>query len=321
MPLFPQLERLFWLHRRIKEKAFPNARRLAEHFEVSEKTARRDIALLRDRFQAPLAFDRRGNGYYYEDEFYELPCLPASQQEILCLLLARRLLDHAAGGFIGRELDSLKEKIFSAECRLGFTPETARSAFSAAWSGHAPAEEEIFRLAAWALLNHRPVRFDYCSPQTNRTTRREAEPHHLQHYIGSWVLIAFCRRRDAWRKFFLSRMSGLQTLEATFEPRPECQWRPLLDAAFGLFHGDETLPVTLRFTPFRARWVREQYWHPAQQITERPDGGLELTLPVADFREIKMRILQFGTDCEVVTPEGLREEVREEIERMGLVYK
>jgi predicted DNA-binding transcriptional regulator YafY len=152
-------------------------------------------------------------------------------------------------------------------------------------------------------------------------SHREAEPHHLQHYMASWVLTAFCRQRTAWRKFYLSRMNALHPLEPAFEPRPECQWRPLLDSAFGLFQGDDTIAVTLRFTPFRARWVRLQLWHPAQQMTERPDGSLDLTLPVADFREIKMKILQFGADCEVVAPEGLRKEVRNEIEKMDDLYR
>jgi predicted DNA-binding transcriptional regulator YafY len=168
---------------------------------------------LRDRFRVPLAFDHRRNGYFYEEPFHELPCLPASQQEVLCLLLARQLLENTAGGYIGRELDSLKEKVFAAECSLGFTPETAQNAFSAVWSGHSPAQEETFRLTAWALINRRPIQFDYHSPITDQTTHREAEPHHLQHYMASWVLTAFCRQRNAWRKFYLSRMNALRPLE------------------------------------------------------------------------------------------------------------
>ncbi len=321
MPVFPQLERLFWMHQQIKDHRYPNAPRLAEQFEVSEKTAQRDVACLRDRLCAPLEFDHRRNGYYYDDPFYELPCLPASQQEVLCLLMARRLLDQAAGGYIGRELESLKEKIFAAESRIGLTPEAAQRVFSATWSGYSPAQEETFRLTSWALIHHRPIRFDYHSPIADETTYRIAEPHHLQHYMASWVLTAFCRNRHAWRKFYLARMDNLRTLEPPFEPRPESEWRPLLDSAFGLFQGDDTTAVTLRFTPFRARWIREQHWHPAQQLSELPGGGLELTLPAADFREIKMRVLQFGADCEVIEPEALRREIEQEIEKLGRLYR
>ena len=41
---------------------------------------------------------------------------------------------------------------------------------------------------------------------------------------------------------------------------------------------------------------------------------------MADFREIKMKILQFGADVEVIAPEELREEVRQEIDKMAKLY-
>jgi predicted DNA-binding transcriptional regulator YafY len=77
----------------------------------------------------------------------------------------------------------------------------------------------------------------------------------------------------------------------------------------------------LRFKGFRARWVPEQLWHQAQEVRETVDGGIELCFPVADFREVKLMILQFGADVEVVAPEVLRDEIREEIARMKALYR
>ncbi|MDA8308575.1 MAG: WYL domain-containing protein, partial [Deltaproteobacteria bacterium] len=74
------------------------------------------------------------------------------------------------------------------------------------------------------------------------------------------------------------------------------------------------------FNEFRSRWVREQLWHPAQQLSETEDGGIEITFPVADFREVKMMILQFGADVRVVSPAELREEIAAEAERMRGMY-
>ena len=62
-------------------------------------------------------------------------------------------------------------------------------------------------------------------------------------------------------------------------------------------------------------------WHPAQTTKELPDGGLDLSFPVADFREVKLKILQFGADVEVVEPKELREEVKNEIKKMKKIYK
>lgn len=321
MALFPQMERVFWFDGQLKRRRYPNAARLAEKFEVSGKTAQRDIALLRDRLMAPIEYDPFHKGYHYTADHFELPYLPASQHEVLCLLAARQLLQHAAGGFISRELESLGEKLFAAAGEVGLNPVTVARAFSATWSGYTPAHEEAFRQTAWALVKRRLIAFTYRSPRTDEVTLRTAEPHHLQHYMASWVLISWCHHRRAWRKFYLARMTNLTILDQTFEPRPETQWRPLLESAFGLFQGGKPTRVTLRFCPFRARWIRQQHWHPDQILAEQPDGCLELTLPVADFREIKMRILQFGADCEVIAPAALRDEIRAEIDKMAKVYR
>jgi len=319
--VFPQIERFFWFHDQVKAGRFPNAGRLAEQFEISHKTAQRDVTRLRDRLLAPLEYDATRKGYYYTSDHFELPYLPASQQEVLCLLLARKVLSQSAQGYISREIGSLLDKLYAAVRSAGLTPQNAESAFSATWIGYTPALELVFRQTAFALLKRQLIRFTYRSPATGNSTIRTAEPHHLQHYMASWVLTAWCRNRQDWRKFYLARMTDLEVLTQNFEPKPESQWRPLLDSTFGLFQGGPAVPVTLRFCPFRARWIRQQQWHPDQCLIEQPDGCLDLTVPVSDFREIKLQILQFGADVEVMAPEALRQEVISEIKRMGYLYQ
>ena len=112
-------------------------------------------------------------------------------------------------------------------------------------------------------------------------------------------------------------MRDVATLNEGFDPYPDSEWVPLLETAFGIFQAQSTQPVTLRFNPFRARWIREQVWHPDQNVIENPGGTLDLTIPVADFREIKMWILSFGADVTVLAPEALRNEVADEVRKMA----
>jgi predicted DNA-binding transcriptional regulator YafY len=55
-------------------------------------------------------------------------------------------------------------------------------------------------------------------------------------------------------------------------------------------------------------------------VEEQTDGSLILRFVVTDFREVKLRILQYGADVEVLAPEALRDEVRKEIGRMVTLY-
>jgi predicted DNA-binding transcriptional regulator YafY len=61
--------RIQWLHRKITEHSYPNAKRLAERFGISHRQAQRDVDFLRDKLGAPVAFDFIHNGFYYTADF------------------------------------------------------------------------------------------------------------------------------------------------------------------------------------------------------------------------------------------------------------
>jgi predicted DNA-binding transcriptional regulator YafY len=315
------MERYYWFDSRVRANLFPNARSIAEEFEISPRTARRNIEFMRDRLMAPLEYNPCRKGYRYTDESFSLPPLPVSQEELISILIARDLLSGSAQGLISRTIQSFGRKLFAAVDKSVFSEKRFKNTFSAVWNGHSPAQAHIFRTVLESLLRNRLLECDYSSPGTAQTTERRIEPHHLQHYMGSWVLIGYCRLRRDWRKFFLSRMSDPLLTGETFKTRPKEEWEPMLQSTFGIFQGGEEVPVTLRFNPFRARWIKEQMWHPAQTLKELPDSGLELSFPVVDFREVKLKILQFGADVQVMEPRELREEVKNEIEKMTKIYK
>lgn len=315
------LSRFYWFDQQVREGKYPNASHLSKQFEISKKTAQRQIDRMTWEYSAPLEYDSRRRGYYYEDGSFQLPSLQVSQEEVLALLLSRNLLSYVSEGLISRAISRFGKKLFSSIGGIGLSQAMLDESFSATWNGYSPAQAAIFQEASQALLHSKPLAFSYSSPASNKKTDRVVEPHHLQHYMGSWVLIAWCRKRSDWRKFYLSRMNGIQVGEDTFIRRPTKEWEHLMGKGFGIFQDKTTFPVTLRLTPFRARWIREQVWHPEQVMKELPDSGLELTFPAADLREVKLKVMQFGADVEVVEPEELRDLVREEIARMVEVYE
>src|SRR5262249_37360713 len=73
------------------------------------------------------------------------------------------------------------------------------------------------------------------------------------------------------------------------------------------------VPVTIRFAPRQARWIRERRWHRSARVQELLDGSLELHLRIAETSEIKRWVLQFGAEAEVVRPASLRRAVAEEL--------
>jgi len=72
--------------------------------------------------------------------------------------------------------------------------------------------------------------------------------------------------------------------------------------------------------PGGSRWVEAEQWHPHQKLSKSDSGELELEVPYHDPRELVGDVLRDGRDCEVVSPENLREAVAGEVRAMAGVY-
>ena len=92
----PTLERLQVIDLAVSRRAWPNARTLAQELEVTRRTIQRDIAFMR-RLHAPLEFDSVRNGYYYTDPSYRLGYFPATEGELVALLVAAQVMDQYRG--------------------------------------------------------------------------------------------------------------------------------------------------------------------------------------------------------------------------------
>ena len=313
-------ERFLWFHEEVQASRYPNAVRLADHFEYSPKQARRDIEFLIDRLGAPLEYDASRKGYFYTNDSFELPATWLTGDELIALLLARAALERLVSGRALPELDAVREKLASYGFLLpADTPDPA-----ALISVRSPAEARetpvVLGGCLHALIARRKLAIRYFAAGTGETTERLVHPYHLVHHDGGWHLIAYCELRDALRDFALVRTELLGEATDPFVRDPGFDPDTYLESSFGIFHGPGQHQVAVRFNPFRARWVRHQQWHREQRIEEHPDGSLTLRFPVSHFPEVKMEILKYGADCEVLAPPALRREIAEEGSRITALY-
>jgi predicted DNA-binding transcriptional regulator YafY len=93
----------------------------------------------------------------------------------------------------------------------------------------------------------------------------------------------------------------------------------MMSSAWGIIWG-EGVQVRLRFAADVAWRVRETKWHPSQQIDELPGGAVELTMSVASMMELGRWVRGWGDKVEVIAPDSLRQELREEALRIARNY-
>jgi proteasome accessory factor B len=67
--------------------------------------------------------------------------------------------------------------------------------------------------------------------------------------------------------------------------------------------------------------VREREWHESQELHDRPDGGLDLTLQLGALAEIEAWVLSWGADAEVLQPPEFRARLRATAARLLARYE
>lgn len=307
------LERIYSFHSRIQAGRYPNANDLSEEFEISPATAHRDIAYLRDRLLAPLQFDPKKNGYFYTAEGFRLPFEESPRIVLFLGVLSSMAAETGLEGLA--EIKQLKKKLTAmvADGKLSIDDK-----IHCEWIETEPVDGTIFSEVINGLLHDKQLLIQYTKHYSQPGENRFVEPLQLINYQGRWYLLAWCCLRKANRIFHLSRITEVsQTAKEIQHGMPPDD--DYLTGVFGIFKGKARFIATIRLTGMAAERVRQQHWHPKQSIKEE-EHGILLSLPVADDRELIMKILQFGDEAEVIAPQALREKIKIAINAMAERY-
>jgi len=310
------MERIAALDRAVRAGEYPNAVSFAGRVEVDPRTVQRDIEFLRDRFRAPLVFDRRRNGYAYSDPHYRLSFLDLGEDELIALFLAEGVLRQYHGTRYAADLARACRKIAA-----GVSADLA-SSHSFRISAPRPTDPVVHQALEKAIRDRRRLAILYYSASRDEETRREVDPMHLVNVDGQFYLVAFCHLRQCVRTFVPTRIRSIEATGAAFDPPASFDIDAYLADSFAVLRGDgdEAHRVRLRFTGEAVRYVRERRWHPSQSVEETPDGGLILSLTVGHLREVERFVLSWGHEAEVLEPSSFRSRVGQILTRAAARY-
>jgi predicted DNA-binding transcriptional regulator YafY len=184
--------------------------------------------------------------------------------------------------------------------------------------------ERVHRLTrAWAerrvvTLEYEPARY---APEA-AARQAVVRPYLLEPSLQTHALylIGWDETRDALRTFKVERIRDVALTPRTFELPEGDSGERAIRRAWDIIADQPPTEVVLRFAPSVAARVREATWHPTQQVGEEPDGSLTWRATVAGTIEIRLWILSWGDDVEVIAPDALRKDVARTHRRAGQQY-
>jgi len=298
-----------------------SAQALADRIGVSKRTVYRDVLAM--DMDAGLPIWNDGGRFGLDREAF-LPPLALTLHEATTLFLAARMLAKAS--------DEHDTELIGAFVKLAqiLPPVLAQhiEATVDAFSTTPPNDRftRVFRVLAEAWAGRRVVEIEYDAgaydptkrPRKTRVRPLAIEPSALTHAL---YLIGYDEGRKARRTFKVERiLTATLTPETFAAPEGASPARELL-RAWDVIADEEPVRVVIRFSVAVAKRAAETRWHPSQSLEPQEDGSLLWRGQVAGMREIRIWILGWGADAEVLEPKTLREEIAAELSRAAALYK
>ena len=135
-------------------------------------------------------------------------------------------------------------------------------------------------------------------------------------------VIGFSETRNAQRTMKIERIERVEVLKDTYTIPEDFDPTTFLADAWGIWYTDsKPVDVILKFHPRVAYRIHESRWHRSEQPPEELDNGYVIwRAKIAEPKEMLNWIRGWGSDVEVLAPEGLREVCKDEMKRLYQIY-
>jgi predicted DNA-binding transcriptional regulator YafY len=305
-----------WAMARLREGGPLKAGDLAKRFEISERTAYRDLDYLRDELRVPMEFDRQRRTFYLTEPTALISPVTLSRGEIVAVFFAERVLAQYRGTPFEDDLRSAFRKIQELlPEEVSVSPETLDDVLSLDIGPVNTPDPAVFADLLAALRLRRVAILRYRSLHSGRTTDRRIRPFHVFNLRGDWYVAAFDEARAAVRDFALHRIRRITMTTARYGIPGSFDRDRYLAEAFSIEKGAKPVEVVVRFGSRQARWIRERRWHRTARLQNAIDGGCTLRFRVSGLGEVRRWVMQFGPEAEVLAPSALRRQVAEDLAR------
>lgn len=282
---------------------------IARRVGVATRTVYRDLRALEDEVDVA-TWSEGGKWGVVSDAF--LPPLKLTLDEAMAVVLSARLMVRYVDKY-DPDLAAAFEKLEAVLPRplADFVERTldilAQHPTDEAFS------DRVHQLTrAWAERRVVTLRYEPAS-YTPDATAREAvvRPYLIEPSLQTHALylIGWDESRDALRTFKIERIRAVSLTPRTFEAPEGGVLEQALRRAWDIIADQPATEVALRFSPTVAARVAETTWHPDQRTSRAADGSLEWRATVSGTIEVRLWILSWGDDVEVLAPADLRDDV------------
>lgn len=209
-----RIDRLIAMLTTLQSKRYVTADFIADKYEISIRTVYRDLKALGE-IGVPIAFED-GRGYSILQGFFLPPVLLSSEEAnalILISSLSEKFADKTTKKHIENALNKIKAVLRTADKGKADNLQSQIKIYNPP-TNKEPAD--FLTDIQNAITNKTELEIEYVNNNSEQS-KRKIEPIGLTFYSNQWHLIAWCRKRSAYRDFKVNRISKLTNRQEPFK--------------------------------------------------------------------------------------------------------
>lgn len=288
---------------------------LAEKFEVSLRTIYRDLETINGA-GIPIASYSGADGGYEIMEQYRIDKQIVSAEELGEIATALKGMQASFDdGGMDRLLDKVGALLSKSEReRHAEAGETVLLNAGGIWARR-PSNKLAITTLRQASKSGEVVRFAYTKPEL-AAEERTVEPIGLAWKGYAWYLYAFCRSKQDYRVFRLSRMRDIRLTGESFARKDVTLEE--LDARWGGAN-EATVQLVLRFEPKAS--VRVEEYFDESEIARLDDGSLLVRAAQTENSWLYGMLFSYGTSVRILEPARIADIVKEQARLIYAMYE
>lgn len=257
-----------------------------DKLEISQRTLQRDLNEIRSLFDIDIQYNRKGGVYEIVESITEKP--------------------------IERIIESYE--IISA---LNYSEKVSQKLYLEQRKNQGT--EHLHGLL-YAIDNRFEVAFTHQSYWKEEQELRTVHPVAIKESQNRWYLICYDVTKKEIRNFALDRILTLKITDKKFTAIP-FDVSKYYQHAFGVETYEPAQKIVLQFTAFQAKYITSLPLHASQELISENEEHCEFAYFMHPTNDFVMEILKYGEEVMVVSPESLKQTVKQRILNTATLYQ
>lgn len=289
-----KIERLISIIMILLKKEIVSAKEFSQLFNVSKRTILRDMETL-SLSNIPIYSVQGINGGYGIMNEYKVDKRLLNNSDLENILIALGGLEQI---FISEEVEITLKKIEAMVSSSSIQSSIHLSFYD--WEGRAEILH-ILKICQKSIAEKRLASFEYIDKNGLKSIRN-VEPYQLHFSENSWYMKGFCKQREDYRTFKLSRIDNLIMQEQTFSPREQ-----ILDQDESNYQVQQ-----VKIKAFISPAIKDQFLERYGRKSIETDGNQRnlATIHVPQNNTGFQFLAGFGTNLEIIEPASYIEDFR-----------